>query len=126
MSKKLPLLYLLLLLHYSPKAQTTDADQAAAIATIQRMFDAMRAGDSTALRATFDPSARLQTAFTNKEGKPVLLDETVDEFAKTIGTPHKELYDERIWSYDVRVDGRLLRPGRSTVFIWVKNCCTAV
>lgn len=97
---------------FQANAQTTDADQTAVIATIQRMFDAMRAGDSSALRATFHPTARLQSAFTsnpdsNRGGKPVLLDESVDDFAKTIGTPHKEVWDERIWSYDVRVDGRL-------------------
>lgn len=67
----------------------------------------MRAGDSTALRSTFDASARLQTAFTNKEGKPMLSNENMDEFARAVGTPHEEVYDERIWSYDVRIDGRL-------------------
>lgn len=98
----------LLVLPFCLGAQTsTPDDQAAVIATIQRMFDAMRKGDSTLLRSSFDASARLQTAVTNKEGKPVLLEETVDEFAKAVGTPHTEVYDERIWSYDVRVDGRL-------------------
>ncbi|MBK9017797.1 MAG: nuclear transport factor 2 family protein [Saprospiraceae bacterium] len=96
-----------LLLHFSTQAQTVKDEQAAVIATIQRMFDAMRAGDSTLLRSTFDPSARMQTAITNKEGKPMLLDETVGEFAKAVGTPHTEVWDERIWHYDVRVDGRL-------------------
>jgi hypothetical protein len=84
-----------------------DDDQAAVIATIQRMFDAMRAGDSTMLRTTFDPTARLQSAFTNKEGKPVLVTEAISEFVNAVGTPHKEVWDERIWSYDVRIDGRL-------------------
>jgi ketosteroid isomerase-like protein len=106
MLKKL-ILPAFLLLRFSSFAQTADTDQAAVIATIQRMFDAMRAGDSTALRSTFDPSARLQSAFTSKEGKPVLHDETIDEFIAAVGTPHTEVWDERIWSYDVRIDGRL-------------------
>ncbi len=107
MLKKL-ILPFALLLHFISNAQAPSNDeQAAVIAVIQRMFDAMRASDSSALRTTFDPSARLQTAFTNKEGKAMLVSETVDEFAKAIGTPHKEVYDERIWSYDVRIDGRL-------------------
>ncbi len=101
------LLPTLLLLHFCASAQTNPDEQAAVIAVIQRMFDAMRAGDSTMLRSTFHPSARLQTAFTNKEGKPVLQDETIDDFAKSVGSPHKEVYDERIWSYDLRIDGRL-------------------
>jgi hypothetical protein len=107
MLKKL-LLPSLLLSCLTTKAQaTTGEEQTAVIAVIQRMFDAMRKGDSTALRSTFDASAKLQTAFTNKEGKPMLANESVDEFARAVGTPHKEVYDERIWSYDVRIDGRL-------------------
>lgn len=102
------LLPCLLLFHFSALAQmAADDDQAAVIATIQRMFDAMRAGDSTMLRTTFDPTARLQSAFTNKEGKPVLVTEAISEFVNAVGTPHKEVWDERIWSYDVRIDGRL-------------------
>lgn len=101
------LLPCLLLLHFCASAQTAPDDQAAVIATIQRMFDAMRAGDSTMLRSTFDPTARLQSAFTNKEGKPVLVTDAISEFVNAVGTPHKEVWDERIWSYDVRIDGRL-------------------
>jgi hypothetical protein len=84
-----------------------EQEQAAVIATIQRMFDAMRAGDSAMLRSTFYPSAKLQTALTNKEGKAMLREETVDAFAAAVGTPHTDTWDERIWSYDVRVDDRL-------------------
>ncbi len=106
MLKKL-ILPAFLLLHFSTQAQTVEDEQAAVIATIQRMFDAMRAGDSAAVRSVFDPTARLQTPFTNKEGKPMLVNETVGEFAVAVGTPHTEVWDERIWSYDVQVDGRL-------------------
>lgn len=97
----------LLFLPFVSIAQSSVEEQTAVIAVIQQMFDAMRAGDSTALRSTFDATARLQSAYTNKEGKAVLVNETVDEFAKSVGTPHEGVYDERIWSYDVRIDGRL-------------------
>ena len=101
------LLPVLLLFHFSTIAQTADDDQAAVIATIQRMFDGMRASDSAMVRSVFDPSARLQSAFTNKEGKAVLTTEAIGEFVEAVGTPHTEVWDERIWSYDVRMDGRL-------------------
>ncbi|MBI1226545.1 MAG: hypothetical protein GC192_15025 [Bacteroidetes bacterium] len=101
------LLPTLFLLPFCASTQNNPDEQAAVIVTIQRMFDAMRAGDSTMLRTTFDKTARLQSAFTNKEGKPVLHDESIDEFAGAVGTPHEEVWDERIWSYDVRIDGRL-------------------
>ncbi|MBK8562842.1 MAG: nuclear transport factor 2 family protein [Saprospiraceae bacterium] len=108
MLKKLLFPFLLFFFCFTAEAQAPiEEERTAVVAVIQRMFDAMRAGDSMALRATFDTSARLQTAAANKEGKHILIAETVDEFAKAVGTPHKEVYDERIWSYDVRIDGRL-------------------
>lgn len=104
MLKKL-LLPALLLFHFTMQAQADD--RAAVIATIQKMFDGMRAGDSAAVRAVFDPSARLQTVFTSREGQPLIRTEAPGEFVKAVGTPHDETWDERIWSYDVHVDGLL-------------------
>lgn len=97
------ILPLFLLLQVSAQAQTDE--RSAVIAVIQRMFDGMRAADSSAVRSVFDPSARLQSVFTNKEGQPVLATETIDEFVGAVGTPHKEVWDERIWTYDVNLDG---------------------
>jgi len=97
----------LLLLQFCASAQTDNKEREAVITVVQHMFQAMRTGDSTLLRSTFDPTARLQTAITSKEGKPLLLVETVDEFAKAIAAPHDEVWDERPWSFDVRIDGRL-------------------
>jgi hypothetical protein len=101
------LLPLLFLLPFCACAQSDAKEREAVITVVQRMFEAMRTGDSTLLRSTFDPNARLQTAVTNKAGKPMLLEETVDEFAKAVGAPHDEVWDERPWGFDVRVDGRL-------------------
>lgn len=83
------------------------AETEAIIAPIKQLFDAMRAGDSTKLRDAFLPDARLMTAYTDKEGIPKVQIETVDNFAKSIGTPHDQVYDEKIWSYDVTLDGNL-------------------
>lgn len=94
-----------LLVLCSASAQTDE--RAAVIAVIQKMFDGMRAGDSAAVRSVFDPSARLQTAYVNREGQPMLRTEAISEFVQAVGTPHDQAYDERIWSYDVRIDDRL-------------------
>lgn len=104
MTKKI--LPLLLLLPFSVNSQTTD-ERLAVIAVIQKMFDGMREGDSAAVSSVFDATARLQTTSTDKEGKPQIRSEEISGFAAAIGTPHAEVYDERIWSYDVRVDGNL-------------------
>jgi len=104
MLKKL-ILPAILLLHFSSKAQT---DERTAIMTvIQKMFDGMRTGDSAAVRSVFDPSARLQTAFVNADGQPVLKSESVGNFAEAVGTPHDEIWDERIWGFDIHVEGQL-------------------
>ena len=95
----------LILLGFSSRAQTDD--HSAVIATIQKMFDGMRAGDSAAVNSVFDPSARLQTTYTNKEGLAVIVTEKISHFVEAVGTPHDEIWDERIWGYDVRIDDRL-------------------
>jgi hypothetical protein len=78
------------------------------IAVIKQMFDGMRKGDSTLVRAVFEASARLQTTYTGKDGKPGLRTETsIDGFVKAVGTPHPQVFDERIKSYEVRIDDNL-------------------
>ncbi len=103
MKKTFPflLLFICSLLH----AQTEELS--AVHETINKLFDGMRAGDSTMVRSVFDPSARLQTTFTDREGNPVLKSETIDGFAAAVGSPHDEVWDEKIWSFDAHIDGNL-------------------
>lgn len=74
---------------------------------IQKLFDGMRIGDSTQVRKVFVPGARMQTSFVDKEGQPKLVDGDLEKFIAAVGTPHEEIWDERIWSYDIRIDGTL-------------------
>ncbi len=85
----------------------TGAEEEAAYAPIRQLFDGMRAGDSSMVRQAFYPGARLQSVFTGRDGAPQLSESSVDEFAAAVGAPHDEQWDERIWSYDIRIDGRL-------------------
>lgn len=73
---------------------------------IYRMFDGMRAGDSTAVRAAVHPEARLMSV-SNREGMPGLSVTDFDDFVAAVGTPHDEVWDERIWDLEIRVDGNL-------------------
>jgi len=86
---------------------TLISSEQAAINVVKTLFDGMRAGDSTMLRSVLHPAAHLQSSFTNKEGIPVLKGGSVDGWVKSVGTPHEEVYDEKIWSYKVRVDDNL-------------------
>lgn len=82
-------------------------DREEVLATIKKLFDAMRAGDSKTVAAVFDSTARLQTTFVNYEGKADMMSQPIAEFAKAVGAPHPQVWDERIWSYDIKVDGNL-------------------
>jgi len=77
------------------------------IATIDKMFDAMRAGDSTALRQCFHSTMRLQSTLFDKEGRPRIVNGDIEKFISAVGTPHDEMWDEKIWSYDVKIDDNL-------------------
>lgn len=105
MKKLLLLTAIFSLLLVSVKAQSTE--EAAIKATIQQLFDGMRKGDSTMVGAVFHPTARLQSVFKNKEGKVVVKTDAISGFVKSIGTPHPEVYDERLLSYEIRIDEQM-------------------
>ena len=87
--------------------KTYPPDEQEVIKVIQQLFDGMRQIDSVAIRSTFHPSARLQTTFINKAGNPIIKSESVDEFIKIVGTPHQEMYNERILDYIIQIDANL-------------------
>jgi hypothetical protein len=88
-------------------AAAQEADQAAVMAVVEAMFDAMRAGDSAAMRAVLHPGAT-GASVSLQEGVPTLTrEESLDGFVQAVGTPHEEVWDERIWDAEVRVDGNL-------------------
>lgn len=86
-------------------AQTDE--RAAVIACIQQMFDGMRANDSVRIKAIMHPDAHLQTTLIDREGKPQLRSESISRFITSVGKPSPKMLDERIWSYDVRIDQNL-------------------
>lgn len=75
-------------------------------ATIDALFDGMRAGDSTAVRSVFAEAARLQTALGPADTTSVQTT-SIDRFVDAVGQPREEVWDERIWDVEVRVEGPL-------------------
>ncbi|MDW7691134.1 nuclear transport factor 2 family protein [Flammeovirgaceae bacterium SG7u.111] len=73
-------------------------------ATIEQLFDGMKKGDSTMVRGVFHPEARLQTV-ASKDGKTELHSTPISKFAEAVGTPHDKIWDERILSYEIKIDG---------------------
>lgn len=74
--------------------------------TIEALFDAMRAGDSTAARAVFDEAARLQTAV-GPEDTTALRATSIDAFVEAVGHPREQVWDERVWDVEIKIDGPL-------------------
>jgi hypothetical protein len=96
----------------SPNAPSSDAQKAQVRATIDRLFDAMRQGDSTGVRAVFAEGATLHTVGGTEnasgESPETLVRSTpVPGFAEAVGQPREEAWDERIWDVVIRIDGDL-------------------
>lgn len=105
MMRPLLLAVLLALVPARAPAQAPAPDTAV-LATVTRLFDAMRARDTVALRAVFDSGARLVSAGMTREGAPALRVTTIDEFVRAIGGL-TIVPDERIFDPEVRQDGGL-------------------
>jgi len=87
-----------------PPGPPEPAEVQAVRATIDALFDGMRARDSAAVRDLFAAGARVRSfdaggADANVETR------TPDAFAGAVGQPRDAVWDERIWDVKIRVDG---------------------
>ena len=86
------------------KAQKAPAETEAVKQTVTAFFDGMRHGDSTAVRRTLAPTA----VFHGFSGQPPRLEiESINGFLKSVGTPHPEIWDERVQFERVLIDANL-------------------
>lgn len=76
------------------------------VKVVERLFDAMRGSDSAKARSTFHPAAQLIGTYT-RDGAPQVRINSIDAFIEALGTPHDQVWDERIWDVEVRMDGGL-------------------
>src|SRR5687768_809830 len=63
-------------------ATTPAADRAEVLGVVKRLFDAMRAGDSSAARAVFHPQAQLSSALIGRDGTPQVRIDSLPSFLK--------------------------------------------
>jgi hypothetical protein len=84
-------------------AQQTDHD--AVLATVQKVFDAMRTRDTALLTQAFDSSARL-VGVSARGGAPTVTLTAPARFGAAIaGAPAGDVWNERIYEPEVRIDG---------------------
>ena len=106
--KKLILnLFLVITAFATSQAQVINPEEDAVKATINNLFNGMRNTDTTLIRSSFAAQNTMQTIAKNREGKAVVITETVNNFIKTVGSPHPEQYDERIEFAKILIDGNL-------------------
>lgn len=100
-----PILFLLLLMSsISLDAQTTE-DSVKAV--VKQLFDGMKNADAAMVRSSFADSAILQTIAANKEGKTIVQNENVADFANFVGKVKKGAADEQIVFETIKIDGPL-------------------
>lgn len=93
------------------RAQATPPDPATkgqVMAVVKRMFDGMRAADSSMVHSTFHEQLRMVTVAKGRDGQlRFTAESTPDGFLKAVGTPRPAMLDERIFNERVEIDGPL-------------------
>lgn len=90
-----------------PIAAAQTADSSAVLRVAESVFDAMRKRDTVMLKAAFTPDARLTTAAAARDGSPRVTSEPLDSFVVALGKPSAEVWDEKTFQHQVRIDGNL-------------------
>lgn len=81
------------------------SERAAVKRVVLDLFDAMRSADTIKLKECFySRDIPLFTSFKNQDGNYELKKGSLTEFIKSVGTPHDEIYDERLGSYSIHID----------------------
>src|SRR5689334_3799642 len=104
MKRILVTLFAIILLTQYLDAQTTE-DSVKAV--VKQLFDGMKNSDALMIQSAFGDSAILQSIGKNKEGKIVIENEKIDDFAKLIGGLKKGAADEQIVFESIKIDGQL-------------------
>ena len=107
MRRLLSLTLLLALTVSGAGAQTAPPDDREVLATVQRLFDAMRTRDTATMRSLFAPGARLVGMRTRQTGEVVMQDLSADQFAAFVARDTRAPWIERPWNPEVRVRGTL-------------------
>ena len=82
-----------------------EKDSASVHTAIITLFDGMREADSAKVSSVFHKDVIMYTTFTSKEGEPMLKEGKLSSFLNAIGTPHDNIWDERIWDTKIAIDG---------------------
>lgn len=92
-----------IMLPLSVNAQQSDSELI--LKQIDKLFDGMRAGDSSAVSKVFLPNATMQSISKDREGNTRLSSGSLAAFKTAVGSPHDQVWDERVANIKINVDG---------------------
>ncbi len=88
----------------SPEWDSLNESEQEVMRVVIDVFDGMREADSAKVKSHFYPQPSANTAFINKEGEPQFKIDDISNWFNAIGKPHDQVWDERIWDYQVQID----------------------
>ncbi|MEO8448242.1 MAG: nuclear transport factor 2 family protein [Gemmatimonadota bacterium] len=91
---------ILVLAVLGPHAATAQSDKAAVLSVVKKVFEGMKARDTALMRAQMDPAARLIGVDPTKGVQAIDPSRWIGGIGKSSG----DVYDERIFDPEVRVD----------------------
>jgi hypothetical protein len=72
---------------------------------IDRFFEGIYQGDTSLIRSTLAPEARLMSISMADPAAPLLTDDSIGKFLQAIATSQGPgFYHEKLWNYDIRLD----------------------
>ena len=99
------LLFILLSSHSIIAQVDVSRDSMSVHQVLITMFDGMREGDSAKVNSVFRKDVRMFTAYRKSTGESVLQEGKLSEFLKAVGTPHEDIWDEKIYNTTIQIDG---------------------
>ena len=90
----------------SLSAQQDQGDYQLIKNSVAQMFEGMKEGDSAKVHGVMSDEVIFQSTAI-REGQAKLFTGSLERFLNAVGTPHEEIWDERISNLKVEVDGPL-------------------
>lgn len=88
------------------KAQTEDKVQVRK--TIETFFEGFHKGDTTLMKSTMMKDIIMQTAFYNKNGEGVLVQDGPEKLVNAIASrPDDQKWDERLTNFNIQIDANM-------------------
>ena len=106
MNKVITVLLLFMTVQVAKAQQETDKEAIKKV--IETFFEGLHKGDSAIMEPTLHKDIKIQTTRNNREGEKLLLTEDRKQLLINVSKKKPtDIYEEKLLSYDIKVDGNL-------------------